>query len=48
MCKYQISKPNKPLMCEYTKSLCTLCVMGDMSTLRRAERAEKEKTKNAK
>ena len=43
MCQYQIINENEVAMCEYTKSLCTLCVLGNGNTYKEAEKdCEKE------
>ena len=32
--------------CEYTKELCTLCVMGNAKTYKEAKEAERKETRN--
>ena len=41
MCEYQRIEENKPPMCEYTKDLCTYCVLGNGKTYEEAERNNK-------
>ena len=42
MCKYQLIKEDGNLPeCEYTKSFCTLCVLGNAKTYKEAEKAER-------
>ena len=36
MCEYQRIEENKPPMCEYTKELCTYCVLGNGKTYNEA------------
>ena len=40
MCEYQRVEDNKPPVCEYTKDLCTFCVMGNCKTYKEATRSE--------
>ena len=40
MCEYAIAEENKPFMCEYTKKLCTLCVLGNADTYNKAKENE--------
>ena len=42
MCEYQRVKENQMPMCEYTKTWCTYCVLGNGKTYKEAE-AEKVK-----
>lgn len=42
MCEYQIFHETGLPMCRYTKSLCTLCVLGNGKTYEEAVKAEKE------
>lgn len=43
MCKYQLIKEEgKMPECEFTKSLCTLCVLGNAKTYKEAEEAERK------
>lgn len=37
MCEYAIVEENKPLICEYTKKPCTLCVLGNADTYNEAK-----------
>ena len=37
MCEYQRVKENELPMCDYTKSLCTFCVLGNAKTYKEAE-----------
>lgn len=39
MCDYAIVKEGEMTICEYTKSLCTLCVLGNGKTYKEATRA---------
>ena len=39
MCEYQRIEENKPPMCEYTKELCTYCVLGNGKTYEEAKKA---------
>lgn len=46
MCKYQLIKEEgKMPECEFTKSLCTLCVFGNAKTYKEAEEAERKDQK---
>jgi hypothetical protein len=38
MCEYQRIKDDQLPMCEYTKTLCTLCVLGNGNTYKEAEK----------
>lgn len=40
MCEFQIIKPDELPMCEYTKELCTYCVMGNSKTYEEATRSD--------
>ena len=43
MCKYVVIKEEGVVPeCGYTKSLCTLCIMGNSKTYKEAEEAERE------
>lgn len=43
MCKYLIVKEEGVMPeCEFTKSLCTLCVLGNAKTYKEAEEAERK------
>lgn len=42
MCQYQIFKGNDLPVCEYTKTLCTLCVLGNCNTYKEAEAHEEK------
>ena len=42
MCEYAIAEENKPFMCEYTKKLCTLCVLGNADTYNKAKEKDSE------
>lgn len=37
MCDYAIVKEGEMTICKYTKSFCTLCVLGNGNTYREAE-----------
>ena len=39
MCEFQRVKENELPMCVYTKSLCTLCVLGNGNTYNEAVKA---------
>ena len=41
MCEFQRVKENELPMCDYTKSPCTLCVIGNGNTYKEAVKAEK-------
>lgn len=41
MCQYARFEEGKMPICDYTKQPCTLCVMGNMNTLKEAERSKK-------
>ena len=43
MCKYGILNEREILICEYTKTLCTLCVLGNGNTYKEAEEHEGKK-----
>ena len=40
MCEYQRFQEGNLLICEYTNELCTLCVLGNSETFKRAEADE--------
>lgn len=40
MCEFQIIKPDKLPMCEYTKDICTYCVCGNSKTYDEAKGSE--------
>lgn len=42
MCEYQRIKENELPMCDYTKSLCTLCVLGNRKTYEEAQAHEEK------
>jgi hypothetical protein len=42
MCKYQIWREGKLPLCEHTKTLCTLCVLGKAITYKEAEKANEK------
>jgi hypothetical protein len=46
MCKYQIFNEGEMPMCEYTKTECTLCVLGNGNTYKEAEKALTERSNN--
>lgn len=41
MCDYAKRNENNVLICEYTKTLCTLCVLGNRKTYEEAKKALK-------
>lgn len=41
MCEYQRIDENELPMCEYTKELCTYCVLGNGKTYEKTERNNK-------
>lgn len=41
MCSHQKLEEGKMPICGYTNKPCTLCVIGNMNTLKQAERKEK-------
>ena len=43
--KYDLENPLP--VCDYTKELCTLCILGNMGTYNEARKAEKERESNA-
>lgn len=43
MCKYAIVNEGKMPICEYTKRMCTLCVLGNGNTYKEAEEHEGKK-----
>lgn len=47
MCEYQRIEENKLPMCEYTKELCTYCVLGNRNTYEEAEKALERSKGNA-
>ena len=47
MCEYQRIEENKPPMCEYTKELCTYCVLGNRHTYEKAVKALERSKNNA-
>lgn len=36
MCEFQKWRDNQPPLCEYTNKLCTMCVMGNAKTYKKA------------
>lgn len=42
MCQYAIFKEGEVPMCEYTKTLCTLCVLGNGNTYKEAQAHEEK------
>ena len=42
MCDFQRVKENELPTCEYTKSLCTLCVLGNANTYKEAVKATED------
>ena len=42
MCEFMKIEPYKFPQCEYTKSVCTLCVLGNRKTYNEAIKKEKE------